>query len=280
MPLLAASVLGVVMMLYRRERALAPLLAFGVLYGWVVWRSPLVFNRYALPLAGPAAVLAAYGLHHAMSFRARVAVATLLVAIGLPACLAYDHLIAQEDTRVESARWLAQHVRPDAAVFLPGNLLTAIYLGPDLPKPLSVTGLPPDRAEALQARMPPRFPHRRRYLLRPARYAASPPGPGRLASWENGIVVTSETREGPFAKESTPADLVADLERHAVLLADYPVERSPGPRTYEPDLNYVPMRGMSTLRRPGPRLRIWYVPPSRPSADPSPLLEHSPARTE
>ncbi len=205
-PLLAAAAIGAVAALRRRERALLPLLAFTLLYGCIVWRSPLAFNRYGLPLAAPAAVLAAYGLHHAMTFRVRMAAAALLVAIGLPSCLAYDRLIAREDTRVAAARWLLEHVRPDAAVFMPGNLLTTLYLGPALPRPLLFSGLPPALTAELLARAAPRFPRTPRFFLPPGGYSMTPEGRGRLAPWSNAIVVTSETREGPFAKESTPVD--------------------------------------------------------------------------
>jgi hypothetical protein len=44
-------------------------------------------------------------------------------------------------------------------------------------------------------------------------------------------------------------------------MADFRPGRMPGRRLYEPaDLNFVPTAGMTTLARPGPHLRIWYVP--------------------
>ena len=70
-----------------------------------------------------------------------------------------------------------------------------------------------------------------------------------------------------------PDALVADFERFAVLLADFPVVARPGTRVYEPDMNYAPMRGMTTLARPGPRLRIWYVPPPPGRDAPSPFVD-------
>ena len=34
----------------------------------------------------------------------------------------------------------------------------------------------------------------------------------------------------------------------------------------------APMRGMATLLRPGPRLRVWYVPKMDASSEPPPLV--------
>jgi Dolichyl-phosphate-mannose-protein mannosyltransferase len=272
--LLAAAVLGALAVVWRKERALVPLVCFTALYGWIVWRSPLVFNRYALPIAAPGAVLAAYGLHRGLPFWPRVAAVVALVAVGLPSCLAYDHLLAQEDTRVSSARWLRENVRPDARIFLPGDIMTAIYVGPDIARPLGGTAdIPPERVAEVRARIGPGFPTLRRYFMVPRGYSAGPPGAGRLAPWANGIVITSELREGVFAAPSTPLEVIRDLESHAVLLADYPVERQPDGRVYEPEMNYMPMRGLRTLIRPGPRIRIWYIPAISPGAEPSPLLD-------
>jgi len=259
-PLAAVALVGAATAIARRERALVPLLFFTAVYGWIVWRSPLVFNRYALPLAPPLAVLAAYALHRWTPFGVRVVAVAALVAVGLPTCLAYDSLLAREDTRVASARWLREHVRPDAAIFLPGTLMTAMYVGPDLPRPLGTAQLPAARAEELARRTGPLFPRVRRYYDPRPRSGGGASGPARLAPWANGIVVTSETYDGPFRRESTSFVAMRDLEAHARLLGDFPVERMRDFRIYEPDLNYVPMTGLSTLLRPGPHIRIWYVP--------------------
>jgi hypothetical protein len=272
--LLAGALLGALAVVWRRERALVPLLCFTALYGWIVWRSPIPLNRYSLPLAAPVAVLAAYGLHRALPFWPRLVAVAALIAIGLPSCLAYDHLLAQEDTRVASARWLRTNVRPDARIFLPGDIMTAIYVGPDLARPLGgLADMPAERVAEVRARIGPPFPAARRYFVPPQDYSAGRPGAGRLAPWANGIVITSELRDGVFAAHSTPVAAIQDLERHAVLLADYPVERQPDGRVYEPEMNYVPMRGLGTLIRPGPRIRIWYIPAIFPGAEPSPLID-------
>ena len=219
-------------------------------------------------------MLAAAGLHWSLPFPLRLAAGTVLVALGLPSCLAYDSLIAHEDTRVEAARWLRTHVRRDARVFLPGTIMTALYVGPDLPRAFVLPEeLPPGELEALRRRMSPPFPDPWRFFSPSEGYAGGRTGPERLAPWSNGIVVTSELREGPFERESTSQAAIADLERYAILLADYPVEHNIARRAWEPDLNYVPMRGMTSFARPGPRLRVWYVPKRDDSPAPSPFLD-------
>ena len=273
LPLLAVAAAGAAMMIRRRERALVPLLAFAAVYGALAWQNPLPLNRYALPLAPPVALLAACGLHWALPTRLRVVAAAALVALGLSSSLQYLSLIGREDTRVAAARWLRAHVRPDARVFLPGNVMTAGYVGPDLPRAFVLPeDLSPATLEVLRMKLSPPFPHTWRFFAPPGDGGGSPAGPERLAPWSNAIVVTSELREGPFAGESTPAAAIADLERWAVLLADYPVEREADRRAWEPDLNYAPMRGMATLLRPGPRLRVWYVPKRDASPEPSPWV--------
>lgn len=272
--LVATALVGLLAAVARRVRPLLPLAAFTLIYACVVWRSPIIINRYTLPLAAPAAVLAAYALHSISRVPLRLAAVALLLALGLPSCLAYDRLLAREDTRVAAARWLQASVRPEARIFLPGDVMTGGYLSPDLPRPpFNPDALPPERAAVLKARMPPPFPRRRVYLLLPKEYAEGRPGPGRLARWANSVVVSAELREGPFAKDSTPSELIADLERHAVLLADYPALATDGARVYEPEMNFVPMRGITTVAHPGPRLRIWYVRALPGSGDPSPLLD-------
>jgi len=275
LPLLGVALWGALAALRRRELALFPLLGFTAAYGVVAWQNPLALNRYALPLAPAAAVLAAYGLHRLAPPLLRVATFAALIAFGLPSSLDYVSLIAREDTRVASARWLREHVRPDARIFLPGKLMVAGYIGPDLPRAF---GLPKEMSEErrrqVEEKLSRPFPQTWRFFAPPPAYAQRPAGRERLAPLANGIVVTSEMPDEPFAQYCCSPEALRDLERYAVLLQDYPVERTPDGRTYEHDLNYVPFRGMRTLTRPGPRIRIWYVPPSGKSAEePSPFVE-------
>src|SRR5207247_182866 len=88
--------------------------------------------------------------------RLRVVAAAALVALGLSSSLQYLSLIGREDTRVAAARWLRAHVRPDARVFLPGNVMTAGYVGPDLPRTFVLPeDLSPATLEVLRMKLSP-----------------------------------------------------------------------------------------------------------------------------
>jgi hypothetical protein len=85
-----------------------------------------------------------------------------------------------------------------------------------------------------------------------------------LAGHEGALVVTSEAPAPHFERASTPAATLALLEREATLVADLAVERAPASRDFEAfDLNYVPWSDLGSLARPGPRMRLWRVPPGR-----------------
>jgi hypothetical protein len=270
-----AAVVGAIMACVRRERAVLPLVVFALGYAVVISRYPVALNRYALPFAPVGAVLVAYALHRGLPLPWRAIAAVGLIAIGLPSTVAYVALLAKEDTRVASARWLRAHVRPDARVFFSTDAGGVAYVGPDLPRPFEPYGtvpLAPATERELLARMGPSFPRTWRFI-----------GPGTMfpnaaadadpSGWANGIVVTSDVGAYPFAPYDTPPAAIRFLEQHAILLQDYPIERRPGVRVYEQvDMNYIPLRGAATLERPGPRIRIWYVPPDRREGDVSPFL--------
>jgi hypothetical protein len=233
---------GVVRACVRPERrVLLPLLAFTIAYTIVLVRTPLVLNRYAVPLAPPLAVFAACAIGAVP--RAVGAAATLaIVGLALPPSLEHLRLLATEDTRVAAATWIERH--PDETVYLAGNPGSLWYGGPDVAPPLRVPGQPDVVV----------------------RYFEPPPGDPadarRLLPYAGGVVVTSEHPSLVLARASTKPDDVALLARHAQVVVDLPIETVPDPsRVYEPfDLHYVPFTGLSTLVRPGPHVRIWKVP--------------------
>jgi hypothetical protein len=227
----------------RRERLLVPLGAFTLAYGILLATTPLVLNRYSVPLAPPLAVFAAYAI--AALPRVPAAIVTLALAgLALPSSLAHVRLLGIEDTRVGAARWIERHGSPARPVLIAGNPGSAMYSAPDLPPRLPIPGA----AEPSIAWVEP------------------PPGDPndvrRLAGVAGRFVVTTEHPSPRFARASTPAETVALLERHARIVLDLPIERVPDPaRVYEPfDLNYLPFTGLGTLARPGPHIRIWQVP--------------------
>jgi hypothetical protein len=245
----AVAVVGMLIAVVRREWRLVPLGAFVVAYGIVLVGTPLVLNRYAVPLVAPLAVFAAYAIAALPSRGLRALTTAGLVALGLPVCVEHLRLLATEDTRVAAANWIAAH--DDGPVFLSGNAAAVAYAGPDVPLPIRPPG-PRDSASDVPA--PP-----------PIRYFEPPPGDvadaWRLARYAGGYVVTSEHPLPKFWL-STPHDQIELLERHARVVLDVPFERQPDPtRVYEPfDLHYIPFTGLRTLSRPGPRMRVWAIP--------------------
>lgn len=240
--LVAAAGFGVAC-LGRERRVIVPLLAFTIAYGAVLVRTPLVLNRYAVPLAPPLAVFAACAIG-ALPRALGAALTLAIVGLALPSSLEHVRLLATEDTRVAAAEWIARH--GDAPVYFGGTPGSIWYAGPDVAPAIHVPG-EPDVV---------------------VRYFQPPPGDPadarRLLSYASGVVVTSEHPSPVLARASTKPDDVALLARHARVLLDLPIEATPdASRVHEPfDLNYLPFTGLSTLLRPGPHVRIWAVPPA------------------
>jgi hypothetical protein len=250
---LATGAVGLALAVGARDRAFAPLLAFVALYAVVLLRTPLALARYALPIAGPLAVLAAYGLSR-VPLLARMVVVAGLVGLGLPGCVRYVRLLAVEDTRVEAARLVRAAWGRDERVVLAANPVLAVYVGPDLPPlPRFDPGIPPAVEQAIAARAP-RCVHQMETLREPIDASG-------LRSYAGALVITVDPPAPFFERASTAPEVAALLAREATLVTDLVVERRPAARDYEVfDLNYVPFTGLGTLVRPGPRLRLWRVP--------------------
>ena len=183
-----------------------------------------------------------------------MAVVAVLVGVGAPRCVEYVRLLAVEDTRTEAARLVRLEWARGGRVAIAANPVLATYVGPDLP---------------LLPRYDPGLP-----LAAVARIAAAAPrcvaplpsiDPARdepaLAAHAGTLVVTSDAPAPAFDRASTPPAAIAVLARRATLVADLTVEDHPAVRVYEAfDLNYVPLGGLASLRRPGPRLRLWRLP--------------------
>lgn len=248
---LACALAGAVAALARGTRVLWPAIALAVAALAVLASSPLALNRYALPLAAPAAVLAAYGLTCTRPRWIGYAVTALLVAGAVPGIASYLRLLAVEDTRVAAAGWLASSLPAGERV----TVLCDHYAGPDVVQPAMALTAFDLGSSVLGPRLacPQRLPVS-------AGMAVGDPDFFR-ALYRGKVVVTCEHPDAGHQTGSTPAPLLALLEREGTLLADFPVERSPGVRRWEPfDRHYVPFVGAGTLARPGPRLRIWRVP--------------------
>jgi hypothetical protein len=249
---LAFAAAGLVLVLRARPRPLVPLLGFGALYGLVLVRAPFALDRYALPIAGPLAILAGCTLAR-MPPVARAAAVAGLVALGLPDCVGFVRLLAVEDTRVEAARWIDAARARGTRIVVAANPVLATYVGPDLPAlPRYEGGLPPDVERALAARAP--------RCLANVETVEIGPGTPTLAAHAGALVVTTAPPNPSFARASTTPATYAALAREATLEVDLPVGTPPPASAYEVwDLNYVPFSGFDALTRPGPHLQLWRV---------------------
>lgn len=234
-----------------RRPVLWPLLGFVAGYLVLLLRSPLVLNRYALPLAAPLTVLAAHAIASLPWRSLRLGVTTLLVMLALPAVAAYLRVLGTEDTRVTAARWLEQSVPAGTRVF--GGC--GLYALPDLPAPGRWLGqLEVDVAGVRDA------------LACPARLAL-PPIPVLVAEprqfrrmHQGSVIVTCETPGRPMPGSDSAPALRALLASQGRLLAEFPAGHADAGGVYEPfDLHWIPVEGAASLDRPGPHIRIWSV---------------------
>ena len=247
---LAVAAAGFVTAARTRERALVPLLTFVMLYGAILLSTPLALGRYVLPMTGPLAVLAAYALSRLPPL-ARVVTVAGMVALGLPECLQYVRLLGREDTRIEAARLIAAEWERGGRVLVAANPILGMYVGPDIAQlPRYEGGIPRHVEEMLVARAP--------RCIRPFETLSRATS---LDAYAGALVVTIDPPTPMFARATTPPAILTLLERQATPVADLTVEVAPAQRPYEVfDLNFVPPGGLETLRRPGPRLRLWRVP--------------------
>jgi hypothetical protein len=252
-PLLAASLAGGVVALRRAPRPALVLLAFAAPYYLVFGRGPLVFARYMVPLVPLLCVTAAVAVVAAAERLPRGRLAGLLAlagAVAAPALhdsLAQDRVLARTDSRVLAARWLREHVEPDATVFLVG----AVFADPPVfwrgRKAYDPYPWPP-RAFAGRLAVPAGPHHRRvRNAMDPAFDAiARDPSVGWVVVAESTLLAYGPT---------------ASLERRLVgfrRVASFEgVGRHPEMRFDLQDAFYVPFAGARHAVRPGPNLHVY-----------------------
>jgi hypothetical protein len=240
-----------------RSRLLLPVATFGVLYAVVLLTTPLALARYILPMTGPLAVLVALAASR-MPAPLGIVIATVAIVSGLPDCVRYVRFLAVEDTRVEAARLVQQEWARGGRVVLAMNPFLGCYVAPDVAQlPRYDPGLPAADVTVLAERAP--------HCTRPLETLALSRAIGErdaLRDYAGALIVTADPPAPGFERASTPPEVVALLEREATIVADLRVERTPAERAYEVlDLNLVPFSGLASLLRPGPRVRLWRVPP-------------------
>jgi hypothetical protein len=116
------SLIGVVWLLARRDRAALMAAAFPIVYWLVAGRSVAPFPRYAIPLmpalAVSAAVLSADGLRHPR-WRTVTALATAtVVATTALWAAAYMNVFRSPDSRLVASQWLLKNVPPHAKILI------------------------------------------------------------------------------------------------------------------------------------------------------------------
>jgi hypothetical protein len=260
----ALAAIGLVAGLRRRPRTTAALLAAALPYALMLASAHRSFVRYALPLVPLLCVFGAGGVRALATLvptRLRTGMTAMLVlaAIGDPALrsIALDRVLATEDTRIATGRWLAANASEATMVWLPSLMgYTNPSWGTGLP--FAMWQLDRPLVEAATRRHPVAFP---------TAIALDGLQPRLdVLRQKGGIVVTASH---PLLPEwaAVPPEVDAVLrERGAVVVARFYGIDPSAPRAlalYEPiDANFVPLRGLDLLSAPGPNLTVWRVPPA------------------
>jgi len=253
-PVLALAASGAAIALWKRERVLAPLGGFLVAYGALLAATPLVLNRYALPLMAPLAVLAARAVAAIPGRTARLLVTAVVLLAGAPETAHQIRLTLAEDTRTAAARWIEAQLPRTTPLYL----TSGVYAAPDV---LAAALDPFAQVPGGLGRPLPAVCARRRPLQV---LSMLPRSPAQLvALFRGGVVLTAEPPSAVFAPLSTPPAVLALLETHGREIAAFRSEATPGQQpVWEPfDQNYLPLAGAGALDRPGPTIRLWRVGP-------------------
>jgi len=126
-PVLIVCAAGVLVAAWRRRRSDLILLAFVAVYFVDLLTLRAHFDRYALPLVAPLAVLAG-------RLRPLAPVTLLLLVVPLTWSIRNDVRLTRTDTRVVAQRWIVRHVPEDSRVAVESST-------PALPPGYSVVGL-------------------------------------------------------------------------------------------------------------------------------------------
>lgn len=262
-----AVVWGTLIVVVRRRRTAALVLAFPLLYLAGMLSKELFFWRFVLPLLPALALLAALGWDSALGFcqgfaervtardrslglaelsttsPRRVPIGALSVVLLLGGCawpaaqlLRLDQLLSVEPTWLLARDWILKQRPAGGQVFAAG-------LPPSLPSPWTMHGL--------SAHLP-------------ALHMVKDPGDGWPAIERGGLVISDswisrggQLEETAAKRAAFQAMLEQNFERVAVF--------SPGPHgdagPHVLDTLYAPLVDLWSIERPGHTLRIYRVPP-------------------
>jgi len=240
LPLLIASLAGIVLTAVRTPRIALLLGSFPAAYYVVAGASANVFVRYMIPMAPFLCLFAAVAVDRlslavarATRLRQGVVGALLVVTIIAPSAwsvVQFDRILAREDSRVVAANWVLENVPLGSSVYTTGNMY----------------GHPP-----LEDRINPKyrligFDYRGNNFIEKSRpFTASP-------DW---IIVQRSAL--PYSHiPPRVLDMLPSEYRlvHVVTAADLD---APGNVYDIQDAFYVPYGGFEGVRRPGPNLEIY-----------------------
>jgi 4-amino-4-deoxy-L-arabinose transferase-like glycosyltransferase len=227
LPLLAAGILGLLLMVWREGRRGILVALFPVAYYALTGSGRTVFARYALPLvpflcltagylvATMAAVVADYLRRPTWRIPATAVITAAVLWPSMLSVIAFDRLIAREDSRVLARRWIEAHFAPGTTIaqFGPSNGHVYIY-------------------------------YETAYLLSDATTTPRP----------TLIIVVSSPLGSPGLESVAPW-----LEREYDLQFVQQVVAEDDPaNTYDrQDEFFVPLAGFHQVERPGPNVRIY-----------------------
>ena len=131
LPLLAAALLGLILLCKKDPRRAFPLVSFPILLYYIVSRQNNGFTRYMVPIVPYLCVTAAAftltvtdWIGGRFGCRARgwatAAVCVLLIAPSATRLARFDHLLTREDTRLEARRWIFANIPQEAFICMAG----------------------------------------------------------------------------------------------------------------------------------------------------------------
>jgi 4-amino-4-deoxy-L-arabinose transferase-like glycosyltransferase len=239
-PLLAASLMGVVLVAVRQPVTAFLLGSFPVAYYIVAGASGNVFVRYMLPVVPFLCIFAAAfvdavatTLAARTTIRQPIAAAALGLAVIAPSAwniVRFDTILAREDSRMVAARWVQEHVPRGSSVYVTGNPY----------------GHPP-----LEDRVDPKW-HLVTFDYRANNFIE---GRKRFFGDPDWIIVQRSAL--PY---SHIPDLVKEMlpEHYSLMTVIQAADLSLPGNVYDvQDAFYLPYDGFKGIRRPGPNLEIY-----------------------
>jgi hypothetical protein len=209
--------------------------AFAAVFYGLIGSGQTVFFRYVLPLVPILCLSAAVAAEHAARWVAsRTAVTPLAAAAvlglviggtGLVNSVSFDVILSRTDSRVLAARWLAPLLRPEDSLWDSGSEYTRLDLS--------------------------------RVDFHPWAYDPNTESfghpEGRTPDW---LVL----HESPLPMYTSVPGIIERLakSRYQLVRMIRATMRRPGSAVYDPqDAFFMPVSGFSTVRRPGPTIRIY-----------------------